>query len=236
MARRKAPRIPDAILDQLLAGADPKTAFEADGLLDELKKALAERALNAEMYHHLAGEEGGNTRNGYGRKTVTTETGWIELAIPRDRQATFDPQLIARYQRRFPGFDDKIVSLYARGMSTREIVSHLRELYGIEVSPHLISAVTDTVLAVGRSAFAPLADGLGGDAVALGQHAGALMRAGDLGANRRGGTSLGVDGKHQRALRREPRQPSKRQACSSMAQRTRSQRRSTTKHLGMKNT
>ena len=146
MARRKAPRIPDTLLDQLLAGADPKTAFEADGLLNELKKALAERALNAEMDHHLAGEDAGNTRNGYGRKTVTTETGRIELAIPRDRQATFDPQLIARYQRRFPGFDDKIVSMYARGMSTREIVSHLRELYGIEVSPDLISAVTDAVL------------------------------------------------------------------------------------------
>ncbi|MFB0493529.1 hypothetical protein ABIE45_006185 [Methylobacterium sp. OAE515] len=94
----------------------------------------------------LEGEDAGNTRNGYGRKTVTTETGRIELAIPRDRQATFDPQLIARYQRRFPGFDDKIVSLYARGMSTREIVAHLRELYGIEVSPDLISAVTDAVL------------------------------------------------------------------------------------------
>ena len=147
MARRKAPHIPDALLDQLLAGADPKTAFEADGLLDALKKAPAERALNAEMDHHLAAEEAGNTRNGYGRKTVTTETGRIELAIPRDRQATFDPQLIARYQRRFPGFDDKIVSMYARGMSTREIVGHLRELYGIEVSPDLISAVTDAVLA-----------------------------------------------------------------------------------------
>ena len=146
MARRKAPQIPDALLDQLLAGADPKTAFEADGLLDALKKALAERALNAEMDHHLAAEEVDDTRNGYGRKTVTTETGRIELAIPRDRQATFDPQLIARYQRRFPGFDDKIVSMYARGMSTREIVGHLRELYGIEVSPDLISAVTDAVL------------------------------------------------------------------------------------------
>ena len=146
MARRKAPHIPDAILDQLLAGADPKAAFEADGLLDRLKKALAERALNAEMDHHLAGEDAGNSRNGYGRKTVTTETGRIELAIPRDRQATFDPQLIARYQRRFPGFDDKIVSMYARGMSTREIVGHLRELYGIEVSPDLISTVTDAVL------------------------------------------------------------------------------------------
>src|SRR3954447_26113883 len=138
MPRRKELKIPDAILDQLLAGADPKTAVDPNGLLDGLKKALAERALNAEMDHHLAGEEAGNSRNGYGRKTVTTESGRIELAIPRDRQATFDPQLIARYQRRFLGFDDKIVSMYARGMSAREIVGHLRELYGIEVSPDLI--------------------------------------------------------------------------------------------------
>src|SRR4051794_11055112 len=147
MPRRKEPRIPDAILDQLLAGADPKTAFDPNGLLDELKKALAERALNAEMDHHLSGEEGaGNSRNGYGRKTVVTDTGRIELAVPRDRQASFDPQLIAKYQRRFPGFDDKIVSMYARGMSTREIAGHLRELYGIDVSADLISAVTDAVL------------------------------------------------------------------------------------------
>jgi putative transposase len=146
MPRRKEPKIPDAILDQLLAGADPKTAFDPNGLLDGLKKALAERALNAEMDHHLGGEEAGNSRNGYGRKTVATDTGKIELEVPRDRRSTFDPQLIAKYQRRFPGFDDKIVSMYARGMSTREIVGHLRELYGIEVSPDLISAVTDAVL------------------------------------------------------------------------------------------
>jgi putative transposase len=147
MPRRKEPRIPDAILDQLLAGADPKTAFDPNGLLDELKKALAERALNAEMDHHLAGEGGTrNSRNGYGSKTVVTDTGKIELEVPRDRQASFDPQLIAKYQRRFPGFDDKIVSMYARGMSTREIAGHLRELYGIDVSPDLVSAVTDAVL------------------------------------------------------------------------------------------
>jgi putative transposase len=147
MPRRKEPKIPDAILDQLLAGADPKTAFDPNGLLDDLKKALAERALNAEMDHHLAGDGGiSNSRNGYGRKNVITDTGRIELEVPRDRQATFDPQLIAKYQRRFPGFDDKIISMYARGMSTREIVGHLRELYGIEVSPDLISAVTDAVL------------------------------------------------------------------------------------------
>jgi len=145
MPRRKEPRIPDAILDQLLAGADAKTAFDPNGLLDDLKKALAERVLNAEMDHHLAGEEPGNRRNGYGKKTVITDTGQIELEVPRDRQASFDPQLIAKYQRRFPGFDDKIISMYARGMSTREIVGHLRDLYGIEVSPDLISAVTDAV-------------------------------------------------------------------------------------------
>ena len=147
MPRRKKPAVPDALLDQLLAGADARTAFDQGGLLDSLKKALSERALNAEMDHHLAGEEGaGNSRNGYGRKTVTTDTGKIELEVPRDRQATFDPQLIAKYQRRFPGFDDKIVSMYARGMSTREIVGHLRDLYGVDVSPDLISAVTDAVL------------------------------------------------------------------------------------------
>src|SRR5881392_2684417 len=102
MPRRKQPRIPDAILDQLLAGADPKTAFDPNGLLDGLKKALAERALNAEMDHHLAGDGGtGNSRNGYGRTSVITDTGRIELEVPRDRRATFDPQLIAKYQRRF---------------------------------------------------------------------------------------------------------------------------------------
>ena len=92
MPRRKEPRIPDAILDQLLAGADPKTAFDPNGLLDDLKKALAERALNAEMDHHLAREEPGNSRNGYGHKTVITDTGKLDLQIPRDRQASFDPQ------------------------------------------------------------------------------------------------------------------------------------------------
>lgn len=146
MARRKEPKIPDALLDQLLAGADPKTAFDPNGLLDELKKALAERALNAEMDHHLSTGEPGNSRNGYGKKTVTTDAGRMELDIPRDRQSSFDPQLIAKYQRRFPGFDERIISMYARGMSTREIVGHLRDLYGVDVSPDLISAVTDAVL------------------------------------------------------------------------------------------
>src|SRR5471032_1359168 len=146
MPRRKEPRIPDAILDQLLAGADAKSAFDPNGLLDDLKKALAERVLNAEMDHHLAGEEPGNRRNGYGRKSVITDTGTIELEVPRDRAGSFDPQLIAKYQRRFPGFDDKIISMYARGMSTREIAEHLREIYGMYASADLISTITDSVL------------------------------------------------------------------------------------------
>lgn len=147
MSRRKEPAIPADLLDQLLAGTDAATALDQGGLLDTLKKALAERALNAEMDYHLGGDEqAGNSRNGYGRKTVMADTGKIDIDVPRGRQASFDPQLIAKYQRRFPGFDDKIISMYERGMSTREITGHLRELYGIDVSPDLISTVTDAVL------------------------------------------------------------------------------------------
>ena len=147
MSRRKEPAIPNELLDQLLAGGAASAAFEQGGLLDSLKKALTERALNAEMDHHLTSEEeAGNTRNGYGRKSVTTDTGKLEIDVPRDRQSSFEPQLIAKYQRRFPGFDDKIISMYARGMSTREITGHLHDLYGIDVSPDLISTVTDAVL------------------------------------------------------------------------------------------
>jgi putative transposase len=149
MPRRKLPAIPDDLLDQLLAGSDPRAALADGGLLEGLKKALAERVPNAELDHHLeAGEPDGrpNGRNGYGAKTVLTGTGRLDLQIPRDRLATFDPQLIAKYQRRFPGCDDKIVSMYAQGMSTREIQGHQRELYGLEVSPDLVSAVTDAVL------------------------------------------------------------------------------------------
>lgn len=147
MPPRKSPIIPDAIIDELLAGSDPQSIFDPNGLLDHLKKAFAERVLNAELDHHLDdAEKADNSRNGYGRKTVTTDTAEIELSIPRDRAGSFEPQLIAKYQRRFPGFDDKIISMYARGMPTREIVGHLRDLYGIDVSPDMISTVTDAVL------------------------------------------------------------------------------------------
>jgi putative transposase len=137
------------LLDQLLAGRNPNEVFAKDGLLDDLKKALSERILNAELDEHLEDERAGggiNRRNGHSKKTVLTGTSKMQLAIPRDRAGSFDPKLIARYQRRFPDFDSKIVSMYARGMSVREIRGHLEELYGIDVSPDLISAVTDAVL------------------------------------------------------------------------------------------
>ena len=136
-------------LDQLLEGRDPHEVFSKDGLFDELKKALAERVLNAELDDHLeseASEGRSNRRNGHSKKTVLTETAKIDVRIPRDREGTFDPKLIQRYQRRFPGFDDKIVSMSARGMSVREIQGHPVEIYGIDVSPDLISTVTDAVL------------------------------------------------------------------------------------------
>ena len=154
--------IKNEIMDELLKGVDPKKVFSSEGLLAEIKKALAERILNAEMDQHLEGEPGsseptGNHRNGYSKKTVITDTSQVELEIPRDRRGTFEPQLIAKYQRRFPGFDDKIISMYARGMSVRDIQGHLRELYGIDASPQLISTITDAVLEeVGRWQSRPL--------------------------------------------------------------------------------
>ena len=137
------------LLDQLLAGRDPNEVFAKDGLLDDLKKALSERLLNTELDEHLENERADgnvNRRNGHSKKTVLSGTSKMTLSIPRDRAGSFDPKLIAKYQRRFPDFDHKIISMYARGMTVREIRGHLEELYGIDVSPDLISAVTDAVL------------------------------------------------------------------------------------------
>ena len=149
MPARKKPVLSDELVDQLMAGRDPSTMFDKGGLLDDLKRSIAERALNAEMDHHLAAEVadgGSNSRNGYGKKTVITDSGKLGIAVPRDRLSTFEPQLIAKYRRRLPGFDEKIISMYARGMTVREIRGHLDEIYGVDVSPELISAVTDDIL------------------------------------------------------------------------------------------
>lgn len=142
------------LLDQLLANySKPEDLTGENGLFKQLKKALIERALGAELTEHLGYEKGdpggrgtGNNRNGTSSKTILTEDGEIEIAVPRDRAGSFEPQLIAKGQTRFDGFDDKILSLYARGMTVREIQGHLAELYGTEVSPDLISRVTDAVL------------------------------------------------------------------------------------------
>ena len=148
--------IDKALLDRLMEGRSAGDLFGREGILAELTKALAERALSTELDEHLADERAvaaddsakpvGNRRNGTSQKTVTTDTGKVVLDIPRDRNGTFDPLLIARYQRRFPDFDRKIISMYARGMTTREIQGHIEEIYGVEASPGLISAITDSVM------------------------------------------------------------------------------------------
>jgi putative transposase len=144
----------DELLDELLKGYEkPEDLLGENGIFQELKKALVEKALGAELTHHLGYEKGkkpeaksGNTRNGHGKKRVKSSGGEIELSVPRDRDGSFEPQLIKKGQRHFDGFDDKIISLYARGMTVREIQSHLKELYAVQVSPDLISRVTDAVM------------------------------------------------------------------------------------------
>ena len=150
--RPKRPRcrrkIGDEVLDELLAGQDPAEAFRSGTPSDDLKKAVAERALDAEMEAHLEREgeqDAGNHRNGHNRKRVLTDAGAMDLEVPRDRHGRFEPQLVERYARRLPGFDEKVISMYARGMTTREIQGHVGELYGLSVSPELVSKVTDAV-------------------------------------------------------------------------------------------
>ena len=144
----------EALLDELLKDyTDPKDILGEHGLLKQLTKRVVERALAAELTAHLGyapharhGSEDQNARNGKSTKTVQTDTGPLPLAVPRDRQGRFVPRLIPKRQRRLEGFDDKVLSLYARGLSTRDIQGHLEELYGTEVSPTLISSITDAVL------------------------------------------------------------------------------------------
>src|ERR1700756_5143229 len=146
--------IDKTLIDQLLKDYKrPEQIIGENGLLKQLTKAVLERALEAEMSEHLgyekhdpAGHHRGNTRNGKSRKTLKGEFGELELETPRDREASFDPKIVGKRQTRWRGFDDKIISMYARGMTTREIQGHLEEIYGIEVSPALISNVTEAVI------------------------------------------------------------------------------------------
>src|SRR6266852_5810268 len=151
---RRPMAIDKKLIDQLLTNyKKPEDIIGENGLLKELTKALLERALEAELSDHLgyekhdpAGHHRGNTRNGKSPKTLKGDFGELELETPRDRKATFEPRIVAKGQTRWTGFDDKIISMYARGMTTREIQGHLQEIYGIEVSPALISNVTEAVL------------------------------------------------------------------------------------------
>jgi putative transposase len=147
-------RLPDELIDELLAGARSEEEIVGPGgLLAQLTKRLVERAMDVELTDHLGYEHGapppggaGNTRNGTTPKTLATEHGSVRIDAPRDRNATFEPRIVRKRQRRFEGFDDKILALYARGMSTRDITAHLAEIYGVEVSPDLISSVTDAIM------------------------------------------------------------------------------------------
>jgi transposase-like protein len=149
----------DEMLDELLADCQtPEDILGESGLLKQLSKGLIERALAGELNHHLKAEKEievdkptseslprGNSRNGYSKKTIQTDQGEMDLAIPRDRKSEFEPILVPKHQRRLAGLDEKILALYARGLSTRDISAQLEELYGVNISPSLISEVTDTV-------------------------------------------------------------------------------------------
>jgi transposase-like protein len=151
MAKEKSPL--DQMLDDLLKGKSPKEILGQHGLLDELTKRLVERALEGEMTAHLGyekhaseGRNRKNSRNGRATKRVKTSTSEIDVEVPRDREGSFEPQLLPKRRRRLPGFDEKVLALYARGLTTRDIQGHLKEMYGVNVSPSLISAVTDSVM------------------------------------------------------------------------------------------
>ncbi len=145
--------VPEALLTSLLADYQkPEDLIGENGLLKQLTKLLVEKALDAEMAQHLGhakhepvANPAGNTRNGKSRKTLKGEFGELPIEVPRDRHGTFEPQLIPKHQTRWTGFDDKVISLYARGMTVREIQAHLEEMYGTEISPSLISSITDAV-------------------------------------------------------------------------------------------
>ena len=145
-------KVPQELLDQLVKG--PMTQGELESMFRSLKKAVIERAMSAEMSDHLGYRQGegkpegqASQRNGTSGKTVITDDGPVRIEVPRDREGSFEPQIIGKHERRFTGFDQKIIAMYARGMTIREIQGYLAEMYGTEVSPELISKVTDEVTA-----------------------------------------------------------------------------------------
>ena len=145
------PRIPAELLEQLISG--PVTLGQLEDIFQQLKKVFIERALGAEMSHHLGYAPGQakpdgavNHRNGKSAKRVLIDTGALAIEVPRDRHGSFEPKLIGKHERRFTGFDDKIIAMYARGMTVREIQGFLAEMYSVDVSPDLISSVTDAVM------------------------------------------------------------------------------------------
>ncbi|TDV05684.1 mutator family transposase, partial [Paraburkholderia caballeronis] len=151
-ARGPLPELPKALLDELVKG--PMTPAEVQDLMLAFNKAVIERAMGAEMNLHLGYPAGqskpagqANERNGASGKTVITDRGPVRLEVPRDRDGSFEPILIPKHERRFTGFDERIIAMYARGMSVREIQAFLAESYGTEVSPDFISSVTDEVMA-----------------------------------------------------------------------------------------
>jgi transposase-like protein len=158
--RRKAPQsetplapVPEEILSQFVR-AGPVSVEELDAAVRRFKKAVIERALGGELTHHLGYAAGApkpddttNHRNGTSAKTVLTDDGPVAIAVPRDREGTFEPQLIPKHDRRFTGFDNKVLALYARGLTLREIQAFLAEMYGVDVSPELISTATEAVAA-----------------------------------------------------------------------------------------
>lgn len=150
----KAKQFDNQLLDSLIKeNKNPEEIFGKDGLFKQLQKALLERMLDGELTnslgydkHESKGKNSGNSRNGHSEKTLTTESGELEIKVPRDRNSEFEPKIISKHQTRFEGFDDKIISLYARGMTTRDIQAQLEDLYNVEVSPTLISNVTNEVI------------------------------------------------------------------------------------------
>ena len=160
-------RISDEVIDQLLAGAETEQEIAGPGgLLAQLTKRLVERAMEVELTEHVGYEPhaeprggAGNTRNGTSPKRLVTEHGQVDIDAPRDRDGSFEPKIVKKRQRRFEGFDDKILALYGRGMSTRDISAHLEEIYGVSVGRDLISKVTDGVMDDARAwASRPLED------------------------------------------------------------------------------